>query len=60
MKRNFKLVRLKNKTKDIMLRMRNAGVVGTDKFAVPTYVKLSSKADLVIANGAESSLLLAC
>ncbi len=51
-------MRLKNKTKDIMLRMRNAGVVGTDKFAVPTYVKLSSKADLVIANGAESEPLL--
>ncbi len=41
-----------------MLRMRNAGVVGTDKLSVPTYVKLSSKADLVIANGAESEPLL--
>ena len=51
-------MRLKNKTKDIMLRMRNAGVVGTDKLSVPTYVKLSSKADLVIANGAESEPLL--
>ena len=41
-----------------MLRMRNAGVVGTDKLAMPSYVKLSSKADLIIANGAESEPLL--
>ena len=38
--------------------MRNAGVIGTDKVAMPSYVKLSSQADLIIANGAEPEPLL--
>jgi len=43
---------------DIIDRIRDAGVVGAGGAGFPTHVKLSAKADVVIANGAECEPLL--
>jgi len=43
---------------DISARVRNAGVVGAGGAGFPTHIKLSSRADIVIVNGAECEPLL--
>lgn len=43
---------------DIRTRVRNAGVVGAGGAGFPTHIKLSSRADIVIVNGAECEPLL--
>jgi len=43
---------------DLVQKVRNAGVVGAGGAGFPTYVKISTAAELLIANGAECEPLL--
>lgn len=47
-------------TVDLVAAVREAGVVGAGGAGFPTHVKLASKVNVVIANGAECEPLLAC
>jgi len=49
---------MKRKTEEIVNAVRNAGVVGSEDPGVPSYMKLNTTADLIIANGSECEPLV--